>query len=155
MEIERKFIVEQMPADLERYPHRRIEQAYLCTEPVVRVRQGGEEFWLTCKGEGLMARQEFELPLTEETYRHLCAKADGLPIAKERYYIPLGEHTIELDVFDAPFAPLVIAEVEFSAEEEALAFRPPVWFGREVTFDPAYTNASLSKNGPPRGGIGL
>ena len=150
MEIERKFIIESLPDDLEQCPHRRIEQAYLCTEPVVRVRRKGEEFWLTCKGEGLMVRQEFELPLTEAAYCHLRAKADGLPIAKERYCIPLGAHTIELDVFDAPFAPLVIAEVEFPTEEEALAFQPPAWFGREVTFDPAYTNAALSRNGPPR-----
>lgn len=154
MEIERKFIVEQMPGDLDRCPHRRIEQAYLCTSPVVRVRQSGAEFWLTCKGDGLMVRQEFELPLTEEAYRHLRSKADGLAIAKERYCIPLGERTIELDVFDAPFTPLVIAEVEFPTEEEALAFQPPAWFGREVTFDPAYTNAGLSKNGPPRSGDG-
>ena len=150
MEIERKFVVERLPGDLKHYPHRRIEQAYLCTAPVVRVRQSGEEFRLTCKGDGLMVRQEYELPLTEEAYRHLRSKADGLAVTKERYCIPLGEYTVELDVFDAPFTPLILAEVEFPTEEEALAFRPPAWFGREVTFDPAYTNASLSKNGPPR-----
>ena len=31
--------------------------------------------------------------------------------------------------------------------EEALAFQPPEWFGREVTGDPAYTNANLSRRG--------
>ena len=48
-------------------------------------------------------------------------------------------------MFDPPFAPLVVAEVEFPSEEEAVAFQPPAWFGREVTYDPAYTNAQLSQ----------
>ena len=86
---------------------------------------------MTYKGAGLLAREEYNLPLTEEAYRHLLPKADG--------------NTIELDVFDPPFAPLVIAEVEFGSEEDAAAFQPPAWFGEEVTYDPAYSNSNLSK----------
>lgn len=145
MEIERKFTVKRLPGDLERYSHKRVEQAYLCTRPVVRVRRSGEEFWLTYKGEGLLAREEYNLPLTEEAYLHLLPKADGLVIEKERFYIPWEGHTIELDVFDKPLAPLILAEVEFPAEEAAGAFRPPEWFDREVTYDPAYSNSNLSK----------
>ncbi len=147
MEIERKFLVKELPASLSEYPCRRIEQAYLCTKPVVRVRRCGEEFWLTCKGEGLLTREEFELPLAEEAYRHLLDKADGLVIEKDRYRIPLEDHIIELDVFHGPLAPLVFAEVEFATEEEALAFVKPDWFGRDVTWDPDYSNAALSKRG--------
>ena len=33
MEIERKFLIPVLPEKLETYPHRRIEQAYLCTMP--------------------------------------------------------------------------------------------------------------------------
>lgn len=145
MEIERKFKVKQIPDNLLQYPHQRIEQAYLCTQPVVRVRRRGEEYWLTCKGGGLLVREEFELPLTEAAYRHLLAKADGLVIEKDRYCIPLGEYTAELDVFDGVLAPLVIAEVEFPSEEAAMAFCPPEWFGEDVTMDPAFANANLSK----------
>ena len=92
-----------------------------------------------------MVREEQEFPLTREAYLHLRAKADGVLIAKDRYRIPYEGRTVELDVFDAPFAPLVIAEVEFPTEEEALAFRPPDWFDRDVTGDPAYQNSSLSR----------
>lgn len=146
MEIERKFTVKRTPGDLTRYPRTRIEQAYLCTRPVVRVRRGGEEYWLTYKGEGLLAREEYNLPLTEEAYRHLLSKADGLVIRKDRFCIPWEGHTIELDVFDKPLAPLVVAEVEFPTQEAALAFRPPEWFDRDVTYDPAYSNSNLSQN---------
>lgn len=145
MEIERKFTVKRLPDDLPRYPCKRIEQAYLCTNPVVRVRRCGDEFWLTCKGEGLLTREEYELPLSEEAYRHLFAKADGLVIKKERWRIPWEGYTIELDVFDEPIAPLVLAEVEFSTEEEAMMFVPPEWFDRDVTWDPSYSNSNLSK----------
>ena len=145
MEIERKFKVRQLPEQLEQYPRQRIEQAYLCTEPVVRVRRSNDDYYLTYKGAGLLAREEYNLPLTEEAYRHLLPKADGNWIAKDRYCIPFDGHTIELDVFDPPFAPLAIAEVEFGSEEDAAAFQPPAWFGEEVTYDPAYSNSNLSK----------
>ena len=145
MEIERKFLVSQVPFDLEQYPRHRIEQAYLCTDPVLRIRCKSDCYYLTYKGPGLLSREEHEFPLTEAAYRHLLGKTDGNRIAKDRYCIPFGAYTIELDVFDAPFAPLVVAEVEFPNEAEANAFQPPAWFGREVTYDPAYTNAVMSR----------
>lgn len=145
MEIERKFLPKFLPENLEEYPHSKIEQGYLCISPVVRVRQHGEKFTLTYKGGGMMARVEENLPLTEEGYRHLVAKADGNIISKERYCIPYGKYTIELDVFAPPFAPLVMAEVEFSTVEEANNFVPPDWFGQDVTFDPAYHNSNMSR----------
>ena len=145
MEIERKFLVSNIPKDLNQYPVHRIEQAYLCTEPVLRIRRKDDVYILTYKGAGFLVREEHEFPLTEEAYRHLLEKADGNRIAKDRYCIPYLGYTIELDVFDAPFAPLVLAEVEFSTEEEANNFTPPDWFGEEVTYDPSYTNAAMSR----------
>lgn len=149
MEIERKFLVTQLPEGWEQQPRRRLEQAYLCTRPVVRVRRDGDTCWLTWKGEGLLAREEHNLPLTEEAYLHLLAKADGSRIVKDRCCIPWGPYTIELDLFAPPFAPLMLAEVEFPTEAEALAFRPPDWFDREVTWLPVYSNAELSRQGHP------
>ena len=149
MEIERRFLVEHMPEKPEQYPKQYLEQAYLSTDPVIRVRQSGDgpeaRYVLTCKGEGLLSREEFELPLQPEAYARLLSKAEGNRIAKTRYRIPWEGVTIELDVFAPPFAPLVVAEVEFSSEAAARAFQGPDWFGREVTYDPAYTNAALSK----------
>lgn len=145
MEIERKFTVKKLPEGLEGCPKQHIEQGYLCTDPVVRVRRSDESYFLTYKGKGLMVREEREFPLSREAYLHLLSKADGAVITKDRYRIPYGERTIELDIFAAPFAPLVIAEVEFPTEAEALAFRQPEWFDRDVTGDPSYQNSSLSR----------
>ena len=114
MEIERKYLIHKLPDHLEAYPHRTLEQAYLCTEPVVRVRRDADDYILTYKSKGLMMREEHNLPLTEEAYCHLREKADGRIITKERYCIPYGDHlTIELDVFAGNLAPLLLAEVDF------------------------------------------
>lgn len=146
-EIERKFLIKELPADLESYPCHHIEQAYLCTEPVVRIRKQDEDYYLTYKGKGLLVREEYNLPLTKEAYEHLKEKADGNIISKTRYVIPLENSSlkIELDVFDAPFAPLVLAEVEFPSEEEASAFVLPNWFLEDVTMDKQYHNSNMSK----------
>ena len=147
MEIERKYLIHKLPEDLETYPCRKIQQAYLCTNPVVRIRRQDQDYYLTYKGGGLMVREEYNLPLNLLSYRHMRSKADGNVISKRRYRIPFGPYTIELDVFCPPFSPLVMAEVEFGDEESANAFLPPDWFGREVTQDPAYHNSNLSTAG--------
>ena len=70
---------------------------------------------------------------------------DGVIITKNRYLIPYGEHTIELDVFKGAHEGLIIAEVEFETKEKALAFQAPDWFAEDVTEDPSYTNSNLSR----------
>lgn len=145
MEIERKFTIKRLPPQAESYPHKRIEQAYLNTDPVIRIRREDDHYYLTYKGKGMLAREEYNLPLNAVSYEHLLPKADGNVIAKTRYLIPYEKHTIELDVFDAPFAPLIIAEVEFSSTEEAGHFILPDWFDQDVTYDPAYHNSNLSR----------
>lgn len=146
MEIERKFTINKLPDNLEQYPCLTLEQGYLNTDPVVRVRRENDDFYLTYKGKGFLAREEYNLPLNEEAYYHLRKKADGLIISKKRYRIPYnGKLTIELDVFEAPLAPLVLAEVEFESIEEANAFTPPAWFEKDVTEDRSFSNSELSK----------
>lgn len=159
MEIERKFTIKELPANLESYPFRHIEQAYLNENPVVRVRKEDEDYYLTYKGRGMMAREEHNLPLTRESYYHLRDKADGKIISKKRYLIPLlnptfregaptppadYQLTIELDVFDPPFAPLIMAEVEFGSKEAAEAFLPPDWFDEDVTYRKEYHNSYMA-----------
>ena len=160
MEIERKFLIDKIPADLSSCKCLFIEQAYLCTAPVIRIRRQDEEYYLTYKGSGLMAREEYNLPLTQESYSHLLTKADGNIISKKRYLIPITEPVfasgytppdfpinlkVELDIFEPPFAPLIIAEVEFPDEEMANAFIPPAWLGEDVTNNREYHNSNLSK----------
>lgn len=148
MEIERKFLIDKIPEDikLSELKCRHIEQGYLCTEPVVRVRRDNDDYYLTYKSKGLMSREEYNLPLTVAAYDKLIKKSDGIIITKTRYEIPEKDNlTIELDIFEGKFEGLVLAEVEFSSEDEALAYIPPTWFGRDVTNDAAYHNSNMSR----------
>ena len=98
MEIEKKFQLVCLPEELEQYPCRIIEQAYLCSKPTVRVRRSNDDYFFTLKdkqgvtewqteGAGIINR-EIEIPLTKEAYDHLKAKSDGYLIEKKRYLIP-------------------------------------------------------------------
>ena len=160
MEIERKFTIKALPENLSDYPCLHLEQGYICTNPVVRIRKQNDQYILTIKGKGRLAREEHELALTEESYLHLKTKCDGNIISKKRYLIPLenpqfhpacpkelipDKLTIELDVFEAPFAPLVMAEVEFASLEAANFFLAPDWFLEDVTSNPAYHNSNMSR----------
>lgn len=148
MEIERKYLVKTLPENLEQYPCKHIEQGYLNTDPVVRIRRSNDKYTLTYKGEGVMVREEYNLPLNEQAFLHLREKADGILITKRRYLIPYADkYTIELDIFDGELAPLQLAEVEFETEEEANTFLPPDWFGEDVTFSDKYHNSTLSRRG--------
>ena len=146
MEIERKYLVRQLPGPLNDHPCRAITQGYLNTDPVIRIRQDNDSYELTYKSKGLMARQEYTLPLTREAYEHLLPKVDGILISKKRYLIPLASGlTIELDLFDKELSPLILAEVEFDTEEAANKFTPPEWFGEDVTYSTEYHNSVLSQ----------
>lgn len=160
MEIERKFTIKSLPDQLSQYPCHIIEQAYLNTDPVVRIRKEDDSYYLTYKGKGLLEREEYNLPLNEDSYYHLREKADGNVIAKKRYLIPIENPTfmsdydvsvdqvsltIELDIFEAPFEDLIIAEVEFPSREMAGAFIPVEWFLEDVTERPEYHNSNLSR----------
>lgn len=149
MEIERKYRIWKYPENLQDYPFHQIEQAYLCTDPVVRIRREDEAYYLTYKGKGLLSREEYNLPLNEAAYAHLLTKADGIVLKKRRYLIPFKEYTIELDVFEGEYEGLNLGEVEFASEQEALDFVPPDWFGEDVTFSGQFQNSRLSKEKAP------
>lgn len=123
MEIERKYLVLHLPGPLESYPCRILEQGYLNTSPVVRIRRDNDRYELTYKSAGLMSRQEYNLPLDDKSYEHLLTKIDGRLIKKKRYMIPLSSAlTAELDIFEGDLAPLMLVEVEFDSEDAANSF---------------------------------
>ena len=152
MEIERKFLINEMP-NLSEYESKKLVQGYLNTHPTVRVRKEDDEYYLTYKGkaQNMIAREEYNLPLTKEAFEHLLPKCDGNIISKTRYLIPIGKNaegsnlTAELDVFDPPFAPLSFAEVEFPTIEEANSFVKPKWLGEDVTDRKEYYNSYMSE----------
>ncbi len=150
-EIERKFLIDGFPTEWVPVEEATVWQGYLATDPVVRIRK--KEMGDTCsyrlcfKGQGTLVRREIELPLDEDTYSELCELLPAPPICKvyKIYTLPDG-HRLECSLVD-PDTPtsFYYAEVEFPSREEADAFTPPDFLGREVTEQPGYTMAEYWK----------
>ena len=152
MEIERKFLVDEVP-DLGAHESVPIEQGYLALAAdggaEVRLRRRGDERLLTIKGGTGEVRAEEELEFDRERFESLWPLTEGRRVSKTRHLIPLGELTVELDVYEGELDGLVTAEVEFGSEAEADRFEPPAWLGREVTGDERYLNERLAIDGAP------
>jgi CYTH domain-containing protein/CHAD domain-containing protein len=149
-EIERKFLIEEMPrAESGRTE---IEQGYLALdeESEVRLRRAGDELFLTAKGGHGEVREEVEVPIDPPAFESLWSLTAGRRVRKIRHYVPVGEGLrAEVDVYEGELEGLRTAEVEFDSREEADRFAPPPWFGEELTGDRRYANRSLATEGLP------
>lgn len=158
MEIERKFLVREIPADLEQYPAIEIEQAYLCTSPTLRIRRMGDVYILTVKERVItdsmaIHNREEEFNLSPDSYQRLMEKCDLGKLAKTRYRINLRRQlndglyeglVAELDIFHGRHKGIMIVEVEFPDTQSANNFIPPYWFGDDVSNDYHYRNSYLA-----------
>ena len=96
IEIEKKYLVKEIPKDIDKYPYHVIEQGYLNVSPAIRVRREDDRYYMTYKAaqpetEGDIGKAEYNLSLDEGSYAHMVSKADGVIIRKKRYMIPLNE----------------------------------------------------------------
>ncbi|GHG81499.1 CYTH domain-containing protein [Pseudodonghicola xiamenensis] len=152
VEIERKFLVTRLP-DLSQARRAEIAQGYLTRNSdsvQIRLRAEDARRILTVKSGWGMTRSEREIALTEAQFDTLWPATEGRRLEKERWTGPLpGGLRYELDIFHGALAPLQVVEVEFDSVPAADAFRPPDWFGREVTDDPRYGNRAMVTEGIP------
>jgi len=96
-----------------------------------------------------LAREEVEFFIASEEYDELLKKQVGTTIYKTRYQFYEEGVLITIDIYSQDFKGLAVAEVEFKAVVHAEGYNPPGWFGKEITSDKRYKNASLSRNGMP------
>jgi adenylate cyclase len=146
-ETERKFLVR---GEFRNLAVRKIQitQTYLSIDPdkTIRLRITDEKAYLTIKsritGDSISRNEwEFEIPVSDaEDMIKVCLPGK---IIKDRYLIPSGSHTFEVDVFHDKNEGLIIAEIELSSEHEQ--FERPEWLGEEVTGKPEYYNSNLIK----------
>lgn len=159
LEIERKWLVAEIPADLDRSRGQKIDQGYLTIGrdgAETRIRSRAGSLVLTTKSGSGLVRQETSIELSSEQYDTLWPTTEGARVSKTRHEFELTSQdaprtgmVIEVDVYSGDLAGLVVAEIEFASEDEAAAFEPPDWFGTEVTSDAAYKNHALAVQGRP------
>jgi len=151
IEIERKFLVKSLPAEMQGGTH--IMQGYLAHDEhmEVRVRQYGCNHFLTVKEGSGLKRRETEIEISPQQFLALWPSTEGRRLEKIRTRIGYGDLTVELDRYVGSLEPLLVAEVEFSSVEESESFEKPEYFGEEVTENEAYKNVSLAIHGIPEG----
>ncbi|MBQ8627011.1 MAG: adenylate cyclase [Agathobacter sp.] len=156
LEIERKFIMTGFPEELlsaEEYKSLGlwqlrevdIEQGYISIEPEVRLHGARdtltqeENFRLTLKGDGDLARTELITDVSHEFFRDAKQMLHGEMIKKLYRKYQYGELLLEVCQVDAGTEhEFYYGEIEFNSEEEAKAFVAPAWLGEEVTYDDKY-----------------
>ncbi|MBV9672997.1 MAG: adenylate cyclase [Verrucomicrobia bacterium] len=150
IETERKFLIDALP-ELQMADPKGIEQGYLVTHAgphglEVRVRKiQGESAVLTFKAGAGLSRAEIEVRLDPEAAEALWPFTEDCRVMKRRFALYLSDgHRVDLDIYEGNNSGLVTAEIEFASESAAADFRPPQWFGREITGDPAFSNAALA-----------
>jgi adenylate cyclase len=148
LEIERKFLVRNDGWREAVRESAYFRQGYLSNEVQcsVRVRIAGERAWLNLKSVTIGAQRhefEYEIPV-RDAHQMLDVLTVKPVIEKTRYFVDVGSHTWEIDVFEGDNAGLVVAEIELDSPDEP--FEKPDWVGEEVTYDPRYYNTSLSSN---------
>ncbi len=90
-------------------------------------------------------RREVEVSIGCDQALELWEMCGQRVITKTRHLVPIGDGLFaEVDVFSGRWSGLVMVEVEFDDRTQMENFVPPPWFGREVTADPRFTNASLA-----------
>ena len=146
-EIERKFLVKRLPAELKRARRYSILQGYLASEPGgrhVRLRKKGRSASLTFKVSRGHAREGREITLSAKQFATLWPATAGRRLGKTRYEIPWKNLKIEVDIYRGRNQGLIVAEVEFPDQTSYRKFKPPSWFGREVTGEKRYSNIRLA-----------
>lgn len=145
-EIERKFLVKDDTFKQFAISKEFIAQGYLNSDPqrIVRVRIKGEKGYLTIKGptHGI-TRFEWEKEISFEEATQLLQLSESSNIEKTRWFVPYNDHIFEVDEFHGDNAPLIIAELELTHENES--YEAPNWIGDEVSHLKQYNNAFISK----------
>lgn len=145
IEIERKFLVCNDNWKKCKHTFKHYQQAYFCnTNKVsVRVRITDDKAWVSFKSATIdISRFEYEYVIPLEEAQHMLDEfSQGSIISKTRYFIPIGQHIWEIDVFDGDNEGLIVAEIELNHVDES--YEKPDWIGDEVSQDIRYFNSNL------------
>jgi len=138
VELERTFLIKEMPKDLKQCKSIEIFDAYvpqLVPHPILRIRKKGNVFEMTKKApikNDSSEQTEQTIFLSEQEFAEL-SNLKGKRLRKIRYYYPLNGKTAEIDVFLDDLEGLVLVDFEFNSLEEKTNFTMPDFCLADVT----------------------
>lgn len=148
-EVEKKYIVSEIPEYLSIGDSREIHQTYLAIgKEEVRLRKiinpDFEQFVLTIKKGSGLTRNEFEIEISKESYQQLLIDKKVTPLIKKRTRFEIENQCYDLDVYlNYPVSNLMTVEIEFESEIEASKYHGLEWFGQDITYNKKFKNQNL------------
>ncbi len=149
-EIERKYLLRDLPELARTAPSVEIDQGYLPGDRILeRLRRitspDGVRYVRTIKMGSGIERIEIEEETTEVFFAMVWPLTRGRRVQKRRYRVPDGAVVWEVDEFVDRV--LVLAEVELERMDQAVVI--PAWLApvldREVTEEPDFSNYRLAR----------
>ncbi len=160
LEIEKKYVIVKPNfarlSEIEGYTKSEITQTYLLSHPHVthRVRRReyeGRVVYTETKKVRIdkISSYEDEREIDEAEYLALLAIADPAAVAveKTRHTVPLGELTLEIDVYPA-WEKCCIMEIELPSRDTLPPVPNYIKVVLDVTGDKRYSNASMARSFP-------
>lgn len=156
LEIEKKFLINEVPENIESCEKQEILQGYFKeNQKNIRIRKTVIEkkgrkyitYTMTKKtGNGLI-RQEEEKKISENQFKDYREFAKDNQIRKTRYLYPYKKNIIEINQFHDSLDGLRMAEIEFWSIEKSNKFIPPSRCSQEVTERKEANNSYLAVHG--------
>ena len=140
MEIERKYLLKYVPADIRKCPHKEVLDIYIPKDhphSPLRLRKNGDKYEMTKKfvdETDKSIRTEQTINLTKEEFEVL-RKIDGKISHKIRYYYDHDNNVFEIDVYLGPLQGLILADVEFKNVADKDSIIMPDFCLADVTQD--------------------
>ena len=149
VELERTFLLKEMPEGIEDYKSIEILDIYFplsIPHPILRLRKKGNLLTLTKKSpieNDSSVQEEQTIMLSEKEYIEL-SKIPGKRLRKVRYYYPFGKRLTEIDVFLDDLEGLVLVDFEFDFVKEKEEFPIPDFCLADVTQEEAIAGGFLA-----------
>ena len=115
-EIERKFLLPELPKFATSLRFANISQGYLHhqTDTEIRIRKKGKRFYQTIKKGSGLSRQEVEIMLNRKQFLSLWPLTEGVRVEKKRASLDYQGHLMEFDIFEGRLHGLKMVEIEFA-----------------------------------------
>ncbi|MDR1032911.1 MAG: hypothetical protein LBL84_02775 [Candidatus Nomurabacteria bacterium] len=147
LEHELTFLIEQLPANLDKFPSKIIEDNYVPIEakhPIIRIRRNGDKLVITKKypidlaDDGVTGDSsrmvEHTIELTRAEYDALNSYS-GKRFKKRRFAYEIDGFSAELDVYLDALTGLAVIDFEFDSDEAMAKFKKPDFVGADITQD--------------------
>ncbi len=147
MKAYRKFLIDSFPQDYRISKRSEHRTGYIaCSKGLeLKLKQDGKQYTQTLKKNTHSHPVDHTLKLKESDFLKQWDAVENSCIDSTRYEMSLkGEPMLTLETYRGHLLGLYTVTLEFDNIVEAYRYRPPVWFGLEITYDSRFSERNLA-----------